>query len=142
MELTRGFEMMGDRYKYDFEKCHFKDGWAQLDTKQDASYYGNWVNPSKRLLFSYCEGDTTLTTCTDDEDFKTAVRECCEWHKERGYFIGIDCACVVAIEAEFDRLGLSEFLHGRVSPHPDDVPSPSQVVEYLHLGKVTKEKAN
>jgi hypothetical protein len=115
MELTLGFKPMGDRYVYDFKNCNYSDGWAQLDTKQDASYYGNWINPSKRLLFSYAEGDTVLTTCTDDEDFITAVRECCDWHKERGYFIGIDAMCVPEIEAEFDRMGLGEFLHGRVT---------------------------
>lgn len=43
--LTRGFECMSDRYKYDFRLCTSANGWAQLDTKQDASYFGNWINP-------------------------------------------------------------------------------------------------
>lgn len=112
IKRTNGFEVMGDRYKYDFRLCTMKNGWAQLDSKQDASYYGNWVNPTLRQLFSYCEGDTTLTECEDDADFIQAVRECCEWHKERGYFIGIDCG-KIEIEDAFDRLGLGEYLHGR-----------------------------
>lgn len=111
--ITRGFDFMTERYKYDFRLCTPDKGWAQLDTKQDASYYGNWINPLTRQLLSYCEGDTTLTECEDDADFVRTVRECCAWHQERGYFIGIDPMLRPEIEAAFDRLALGEFLHGR-----------------------------
>ena len=113
--ISRGFDLMGDRYRYDFRLCTLKNGWAQLDTRQDASYYGNWISPTERKLMSYCEGDTTLTECADDADFISAVRECVAWHKEREYFIGIDAGGVAEIEQAFDRLGLGEFLHGRAS---------------------------
>jgi hypothetical protein len=109
--LIRGFEAMGDRYKYDFRACHFKDGWAQLDTKQDASYFGNWINPLTLKLMSYCEGDTTLTECEDEADFIATVRECVEWHRERGYFIGIDGMCAAGIIEAFTRMGLGGYLH-------------------------------
>lgn len=111
--IVRGFDPMAERYKYDFRLCTPDKGFAQLDTRQDASYYGNWINPLTRQLVSYCEGDTTFTECDDDADFVTTVRECCEWHKERGYFIGIDPMCHIEIETAFDHLGLGEFLHGR-----------------------------
>ena len=110
-KLTRGFECMSDRYKYDFQLCHFKDGWAQLDTKQDASYFGNWVNPLTLKLFSYCEGDVTLTECEDEADFIATVRESVEWHKEREYFIGIDGMCHAPIIEAFTRMNLAEYLH-------------------------------
>jgi len=113
-QITREFAP-ADRYIYDFRYCHFKDGWAQLDTRQDASYYGNWINPLNLKLFRYCEGDTTLTECVDEADFIAAVRECCQWQKDHGYFIGIDAMCRVEIESAFDRLGLGEFLHGRIN---------------------------
>lgn len=80
-----------------------------MDTKQDAPYFGNWVNPTTLQLFSYCEGDTTLTDCEDDKDFVEAVRECCEWHKEREYFLGIDADG--EMRSRFESLGLGEFLH-------------------------------
>jgi hypothetical protein len=35
-----------DRYVYDFVLCTYDKGWAQIDTRQDASYYGTWTNPS------------------------------------------------------------------------------------------------
>src|SRR5262249_30977859 len=100
-----------DRYVYDFRKCTPKDGWAQLDTKQDASYFGNWINPITLMLFSYCEGDTTLTRCDDVNDFIATVRECVAWHKERDYSIGIDGMCDEAIIKAFTDMGLADLLH-------------------------------
>ncbi len=109
--ITRGFEAMSDRYKYDFRLCTAAKGWAQLDTRQDASYYGNWINPLTRQLMSYCEGDLTLTECDDDEDFVKTVRECANWHKEHDYFLGIDGMCRPEIIEAFTRLGLGDLLH-------------------------------
>jgi hypothetical protein len=108
--ITREFAP-ADRYIYDFKFCNFKNGWAQLDTRQDASYYGNWINPITLKLFSYCEGDTTLTECTDAADFVREVRECVEWHRNSGYYIGIDGMCSEPIIEAFTRMGLAEFLH-------------------------------
>jgi hypothetical protein len=113
--VTRGFEVFADRYKWDFRLCTPDKGWAQLDTRQDAWYFGNWINPITRQLMSYCEGDTTFTECQDDADFAATVRECCDWHKERGYFIGIDCMMMPEIEQAFDRVGLGEYLHGTIT---------------------------
>lgn len=112
-QVTRGWDgPFGDRYKFDFKLCTSAKGWAQLDTRQDASYYGNWINPLSRELVSYAEGDLTHTLCEDDADFVATVRECCRWHKAAGYFLGIDPGLNPAIEAAFRRLGLAEFLHG------------------------------
>ena len=113
-KITRGFEADGDRYRYDFGSCHFKHGWAQLDTSQDAWYYGNWINPLTLKLFSYVEGDTTLTECENEAEFVAAVRECCQWHKEHGWWTessGIDGMCSEPIIEAFTRMGLAEFLH-------------------------------
>ena len=87
---VKGFVPMGDRYVYDFKLCRGVDGWAQLDTRQDASYYGNWVHPTQFKLMSYSEGDVTLTECQDEADFIETLRICIDWHSEREYFIGID----------------------------------------------------
>lgn len=100
-----------ERYLYDFRHCTAEKGWAQLDTRQDASYYGNWINPITLTLFSYCEGDTTHTQCDDEADFIETVRACIAWHKDAGYFIGIDGMCKPAIIEAFTRMGLAEYLH-------------------------------
>jgi hypothetical protein len=113
-KITRGFEADGDRYRYDFGPCNFKHGWAQLDTSQDAWYYGNWINPLTLKLFSYVEGDTTLTECENEAEFVAAVREYCQWHKEHGWWTessGIDGMCSEPIIEAFTRMGLAEFLH-------------------------------
>jgi hypothetical protein len=109
-KLTRGFDMFGDRYKYD-ARYQRADGWAQLDSKQDASYYGQWVNPIQLKLFSYCEHDTCLTECEDEADFIATVRECVRWNTEAGYFEGIDAMSDPPILEAFTRMGLAEFLH-------------------------------
>lgn len=109
--LTRGFEPMGDRYRYDFERCRYRDGWAQIDTRQDASYFGTWANPLTLELQSYCEGDTTRTKCESEEDFKAELLKTIEWNKEQGYWIGIDAGGAGPIFDAFTRMGFGEYLH-------------------------------
>jgi hypothetical protein len=101
----------GNRYEYDFSRCTPKDGWAQLDTSQDAEYFGNWVNPLQFELMSYCEGDVTHTRCDNEEDFKTTLAEAIKWHRDAGYFKGIDPMGADAITAAFVRLGFKADLH-------------------------------
>jgi hypothetical protein len=105
-----------DRYLYDFGACSSGKGWAQVDTKQDASYYGTWTNPERREIFTYCEGDTTLIRCGTDDEFCAELRKVIEWNKEAGYWLGIDPGWpngepCKRITAAFTRLGLAEYLH-------------------------------
>lgn len=115
IHVTTGFES-ADRYRYDFNKCSASKGWVQVDTKQDASYYGTWANPFTRQLCNYCEGDVTITNCDTDDDFVQAVNAMVNWNKEAGYWLGIDPGwpgsetCVKAI-ARFAELGLQGLLH-------------------------------
>jgi hypothetical protein len=112
MKMTRGFAGMSDRYAYDFGRCPSSKGWAQLDTKQDASYYGNWINPLTKELFSFCEGDTTHIYCETDEEFANKVREDIAWHNERGYGPAlIDAMTNPTIAESFQKLGLGDLLH-------------------------------
>jgi hypothetical protein len=109
---TRSSDPMGDRYKFDFKLCTPENGWAQLDSRQDASYYGNWVNPIKLELMSYCEGDTTLIQCDTADEFKTVLRETIDWHNgqdDRG--AKIDGMCRPEIIEAFTTLGFAADLH-------------------------------
>ena len=90
MISTTDFTPMGDRYRYDF---NLGKNWAQLDTRQDASYYGNWINPVTLETFSFCEGDITHIKSETEAEFVAHVHTMIAWHKERGYFIGIDGMC-------------------------------------------------
>jgi hypothetical protein len=111
MIRTTGFSPMGDRYEFDFRLCTSSKGWAQLDTRQDASYYGNWINPITFEFVSHCEGDQTHIKCESKEEFIAYVHETVEWHRSRDYFIGIDGMCNQAIIAAFTALNLHEYLH-------------------------------
>ena len=39
MKIIRSCES-GDRYRFDFDLCSCARGWAQVDTAQDASWFG------------------------------------------------------------------------------------------------------
>lgn len=57
MKITR--EFTASRYTYDFGLCSVGNGFNQIDTESDASYYGEWANPFRLIHFSYVEGDCT-----------------------------------------------------------------------------------
>lgn len=111
IQILRDFQAMSDRYAYDFGKCTYEKGWAQVDTSQDASYFGTWANPERRQIFNYCEGDLCLTSCDTDEDFVKAIRETADWNKERGYWLGIDAMTTPVLLEKFHALGLGDLLH-------------------------------
>ena len=115
MHVETGFEA-SERYAFDLDKCPASKGWAQVDTKQDASYFGTWANPIERKIVCYCEGDVTITHCDNDAEFVEAINELKAWNVERGYWLGIDpgwpgSESCERITARFAELGLSELLH-------------------------------
>ena len=50
-----------------------------------ASYFGTWANPTRLLIFSYCEGDTTLEEAASPEEFATELRAIDAWNRAHGY---------------------------------------------------------
>lgn len=111
VKTTLGFEPMAERYEFDFRRCKVSDGWAQLDSKQDAPYYGQWVNPLTLKIATYCEGDTTLIECDNEVDFKAQLSSVIQWNKDAGYWIGIDAGFSKPIIEAFERLGFGDTLH-------------------------------
>lgn len=45
-----------DRYWFDM-RLSSKKGWAQVDTTEDAYYYGLWLHPKSRRMINFAEGD-------------------------------------------------------------------------------------
>ena len=111
VKIDRDFTSEGDRYAYDFRICNFKNGWAQIDTSQDAWYFGSWANPTERKLVSYCEGDITVTTCETDAEFIEKIRSAAEWNVKNEYGFHIDGMCSEPIIEAFAALGLADLLH-------------------------------
>jgi hypothetical protein len=111
METQREFAP-ADRYRYDFKYCTVKNGFAQIDTSQDASYFGTWASPERLVIFNYCEGDCTTQTAVTPEEFTEAIRELKTWNEEYGHeFLGIDCGLSTTLEKQFQDIGLGDLLH-------------------------------
>lgn len=75
MKTEHSFNPMGDRYYFDFKECSYKNGYCQIDTRQDASYYGNWINLHERKAVTYAEGDITRTEFDNDQEMIDWLRE-------------------------------------------------------------------
>jgi hypothetical protein len=113
MKVKTLFLPMADRYYFDFGKCKKM---AQVDTKQDASYYGHWTDPFTMEIVGYVEGDVTVYTAENEEEYIEEIRKMSDWHKEKGYWYGIDPGWPESencerLTAKFNDLGLSDLLH-------------------------------
>jgi len=112
MKIIRSFEP-GDRYRYNFDLCSFARGWAQIDSAQDASWFGTWASPAERTILNFAEGDVTRTVCEADEKFAAALREIDRWNRDQGYGpVQIDPGFDPALNAAFKVVGLG----GHVTP--------------------------
>jgi hypothetical protein len=97
-----------DRYIYDFKlKKHF----AQIDTSQDAHYYGNWASPIEFKIITYAEGDHVIKTCESKEEFVAEMNELISWQKYNQYWKGIDPGFNEPGKQAWIDLGFEEFLH-------------------------------
>jgi hypothetical protein len=111
VKIERGFSP-ADRYLYDFKLCTIERGWAQVDTSQDASYYGTWISPEKRQIFQYVEGDLYLTRCDTDAELAAEILRMKEWNTSMGHrFMGIDPGFNADLKAALCAAGLAEYLH-------------------------------
>ena len=111
MEREERHNPFTERTEFDAGMCSYANGYAQIDTKQDAPYFGTWVNPSTRRIVSLAEGDITIETAEGDEELVTTLRALAEWNEKAGWGFGIDPGTEARMEAEFKRLGVSDLLH-------------------------------
>ena len=88
---TESFIQDGERYDFDRQLCWAKGStWAQVDTDQDAWYYGNWANPVTRSIISFAEGDLTITRCDTAEEFCSELNRMAAWHAKQDSYLRID----------------------------------------------------
>lgn len=114
MKTTKQFDGSMDRcrYDYDFGLCSASKGFAQVDTGQDASYFGTWANPKTLTVICFCEGDVTIEEAEDNDEFRALLERIRDWNDENGHgFKGIDPMGRPSIEKGFRRLGLGGMLH-------------------------------
>ena len=112
MKVIRDFRPMSDRYSFDTGACSYANGFAQIDTKQDASYYATWCAPATRTIVNFCEGDLTTTVCETDAEFAEQLRELDRWNAEAGYGpMKIDAGFGDGLRQAFENLGVVDLLH-------------------------------
>jgi len=64
------------------------------------------------MIFSRCEGDTTLNEAALPDEFAAELREIDAWSRAHGYGAArIDPGFDPAMKAAFEGLGLAEMLH-------------------------------
>ena len=104
-----------DRYAYDFNACSIAKGYAQIDTWQDASYFGTWANPETLTIVCYCEGDVSVTVAETPQEFIDEIHKIKAWNNEnaKNGFKGIDTGWKEnnPIEMKFRALGLGDLIH-------------------------------
>ena len=112
MKIIRDFKPMSDRYSFDCGPCSSANGFAQIDTRQDASYYGTWCSPASLTIVNFCEGDVTTTVCETDAEFAGQLRELARWNAEAGYGpMKIDPGFSDGLRQAFEKLGVTDLLH-------------------------------
>ena len=110
MEKRTSFKST-DRYEFDFGICSSENGFAQIDTTQDAWYYGTWANPFTFVEVSYCEGDITFVMCENEAEFVKRIRSTKAWNDEGGYWKGIDAGLDDKATQRWQEIGLGDLMH-------------------------------
>lgn len=101
----------GSRLQHDFrlEAAH---GWAQVDTKEDAPWYGNWANPIAMKVVHFVEGDLSVYEHEAPEMFVQHLRAFADSCDRLGYGpMKIDPMCRDDIINSFRALGLADLLY-------------------------------
>lgn len=112
MKMERSFDGMGERYQFDFSECSYDKGWCQIDTEQDAPYYGNWCNPITLEITTFCEGDITRQQAESVAEFVEAIDGIATWNDENGWKpIRIGPGSDIEMKAKLLGLGLGKYLH-------------------------------
>jgi len=87
--MKRDTSFLGNTERYYFDnKCRPSDGWCQFDTRQDASYFGQWTNPLTLEFISFCEGDCTRIHCEDAAEYTAYMQETIAFYEDS--FMHID----------------------------------------------------
>ena len=112
MKTIRDFRPLSDRYSFDFGPCSYANGFVQIDTKQDAPWFGAWAAPASRTIVNFSEGDVTTTVCETDAEFVAQLRESAAWNDEAGYGpMKIDVGRDNGLRQAFEKLGVADLLH-------------------------------
>ena len=114
-----------DRYAIDWELCSPASAtrWAQLDTEADAAWFGQWVNPFRRIVLAYREGELQVTRCADDQELAAELHRIADWHREHDRWRGLD-PWNETLGRRLDEVGVGKLIRpGRTRPGPHPAPN-------------------
>ena len=112
MKITRDFRPLATPLQFRHRPCSYASGFAQVDTLQDAPYFGTWCSPTKLMIVTFTEGDLTTTVCDTDAEFIEQIHELAKWNSEAGYGpMKIDAIADNELRQAFEKLGLADLLH-------------------------------
>ena len=112
--MKRETDFMGniERYHFDFGECSASLGYAQVDTSQDAPYFGIWTNPLNLTTVSYMEGDIYRNTAESVEEYVEFIRQLKSEYEAMGTKIsGIDPMLNSEISNRLIEIGLGDLIH-------------------------------
>lgn len=107
MKIKRSFNPNGSRYEYDFNLCTTSKGWAQVDTENDAEYFGNWINPKEMKVLSYIEGDIIEQTAENNTELIEIIKEMKDCYES----VKIDPGFNEELENDLISIGLGKYLY-------------------------------
>ena len=106
------FLMDADRYHFDFGECSHHLGYAQVDTCQDAPYFGIWTNPMTLTTVQYMEGDVYRDTAESVDEYVEFIRKMKTDYEKMGRpVLGIDPMLNDEISDRFKEIGLGDLIH-------------------------------
>lgn len=105
-----------NRYTFDFKLCTYERGWCQIDTHQDASYFGIWTSPSERRIVTYCEGDLTTQYAASDTEYRQNLVHCLmhyrNWNEKYPHaMIDMGIRTRPEMRERFNELGLASYCY-------------------------------
>jgi len=112
--ILRTNAIFAERYMFDLGPCRQSAGWAQVDTWQDAWYFGVWTNPFIWQILTFAEGDLTIELCPTADSYRAAVVRMLRFYDTDRQQAKIDAmlggATSPMVQA-FASLGLCNYLH-------------------------------
>ena len=69
-----------ERYHFDTNEFTTENGFAQVNTPEDAPYYGMWTNPFMMTIATFIEGDMSYCFAESAEEYCLILRGIEERH--------------------------------------------------------------
>jgi len=121
-----------NRYAYDFGLCSTRGDWAQMDTAQDAPWFGQWANPFTRQILCYAEGDRTVFECSTDAEFASELERIAAFHRQNDQWKGID-TWSVRLRERFAAAGARHLVHAACFEMEENAARPSEPAAPAHI---------